>query len=158
MASFRNLKNGRVNVQVRKAGLPAKSATFSSQREAEAWAQRWERSAQKVVKASNVEHTLGTVGRLYCDRQLHGKRSRHLMDLRFHRMAKYFPQPFLEITRVDVNAYKNMRLKEVAGSTVREEVQSINKLFRWVERDDLWRGPDPFAGRQHCPASCVQAP
>lgn len=50
-------------------------------------------------------------------------------------MAKHFKQPFLSITRVDVNNYKNVRLKQVSGSTVREEVQSINKLFRWVERE-----------------------
>ena len=63
------------------------------------------------------------------------------------------PQPFLSITRSDVNAYKNKRLSQVSGATVREEIQSINKLFRWVEREMIF-GEDPI----HSPAGNIALP
>lgn len=57
---------------------------------------------------------------------------------RIERMAGRLPGPFLKISRPMVNAYKLKRSCEVSGSTVREEVQTINKLFRWVEREMIF--------------------
>jgi integrase len=53
-------------------------------------------------------------------------------------MKKSFPQPFLSITRTDIHDYKIKRLSQVSGSTVREEIQSIHKLFNWAEREMIF--------------------
>lgn len=54
---------------------------------------------------------------------------------RYERMSRSFPQPFLSITRTEINNFKIKRLRQVSGSTVREEIQSIHKLFKWAERE-----------------------
>lgn len=60
------------------------------------------------------------------------------MRQRYERMRKSFPQPFLTITRTDIHNYKIKRLGQVSGSTVREEIQSIHKLFNWAEREMIF--------------------
>ncbi len=139
VASIRRRSNGKFNVQVRLAGLQAKSRTFDDIDSAKAWALA-EESLHHVTprdKAKNLE-TLAYVAKLYSDSQLYGKSSRHHMSARFERISKHFPQLFLSITRVDINNYKKLRLTQVSGPTVREEIQSINKLFRWAEREMLF--------------------
>jgi integrase len=139
MASIRKRKNGKYCAQVRIAGRRSKSKTFADRESASTWAVAEEtRQRTSAAGTSQPEHTLRSVGRLYCDTQLKGRPSRHLMLGRMERIAKHFPQPFLEITRTDVNNFKNHRLEEVSGPTVREEVQTINKLFRWSEREMLF--------------------
>ncbi|MDD9746769.1 MULTISPECIES: tyrosine-type recombinase/integrase [Marinovum] len=142
MASFRKLKSGKVNVQIRKAAQPHKSKSFDTMEAARAWVALQD-SPTTSRKARLTEPTLLSIGRRYCDTQLKGKPSRHLMLGRIERIAKHFPQPFLRITRSDVNKYKTKRLSDVSGPTVREEIQTINKLFRWAEREMLF-GEDPI--------------
>lgn len=139
MASIRRRNNGNYNVQIRKAGQQNKSQTFASFEAAEAWAESVEATEAAAPKIGRQQvATILTVGRSYCHTQLRGKSSRHLMLARFERIAKHFPQPFRSITRVEVNEFKNLRLTQVSGPTVREEIQSINKLFRWAEREMLF--------------------
>ncbi|WP_108813409.1 tyrosine-type recombinase/integrase [Loktanella sp. Alg231-35] len=139
MASIRKRNNGKFCVQIRKSGLPAKSKTFDNQDAAKEWVKR-EEQAWTGQESPNAkpQHTLLSIGKLYCDNQLKGKPSRHLMLMRFERVAKHFEQPFLSITRVHVNEFKNKRMSQVSGPTVREEIQSINKLFRWTEREMIF--------------------
>ena len=138
MATFRTLPSGNINVQLRTKGKPTISKTFVTMKEAKTWANSAVNEEPKTDAIVLSPITLGKVGRMYCDRQLAGKRSRHLMLLRYERMSKHFPQPFLSISRTDVQTYKLKRLDEVAGSTVREEVQSIHKLFNWAEREMIF--------------------
>ncbi|MFC0159518.1 integrase [Mameliella alba] len=143
MATYRKLKSGKINVQIRKAGQPQISKSFDTMKTAREWVKEHEEPKKRGSVVQKDQPTFLTIGRLYCDKQLGGKSSRHLMLGRIERMAKQFPQPFLRITRSDVNAYKNLRLKQVSGSTVREEIQTINKLFRWAEREMIF-GEDPL--------------
>ena len=138
MASYRELPSGNINVQIRSAGKPTKSATFPTLSEAKAWAKSVEVEHSHQCKNEALPHTLWSIGKMYCDRQLAGKRSRHLMRQRYQRMKKSFPQPFLSITRTDIHDYKIKRLCQVSGSTVREEIQSIHKLFNWAEREMIF--------------------
>lgn len=140
MASYRKLPSGNINVQIRFAGKPTISGTFSTLTEAKAWAKSVEEKHhhQSTNRSKSYQHTLWSIGKLYCDRQLAGKRSRHLMLQRYERMKKSFPQSFLSITRTDIHNYKIKRLSQVSGSTVREEIQSIHKLFNWAEREMIF--------------------
>lgn len=137
MATYRTLASGKINVQIRGAGKPSKSKTFDTKEAAEAWVREQELPRLKPATKPR-QPTLLTIGRKHCQEQLRGKRSQHFMLGRIERMAKHFPQPFLSIKRSDVIAYKAKRLAQVSGSTVREEIQTINKLFRWAEREMIF--------------------
>ncbi|SDI81403.1 tyrosine-type recombinase/integrase [Lutimaribacter saemankumensis] len=139
MASIRKRANGKFCVQIRITGHPHISKTFNNIDDAKAWAECEEtRLASTPVDKSEKTETLLSIARKYCDMQLHGKPSCHLMLQRLERIAKHFPQEFISISRMDVNAYKSRRLLEVSGPTVREEIQAINKLFRWAEREMIF--------------------
>ena len=143
MASNRLRDNGKFCAQIRLSGSPAISRTFADLKSAIAWAEAQEsalRSQEATVPES--EQTLLSIGRRCCDTQLKGKASRHHMLGRIERMAQSFRQSFLSISRTDVNNYKNKRMLQLSGSTVREEVQTINKLFRWAEREMIF-GEEP---------------
>lgn len=135
MSTIRLLPSGKFNVQIRSKGASPRSRTFATQEEAEAWS-----TAQSTVLApSQVSRmTMDQLALRYCATRLAGKPSRNMMLWKMRKVAKDFPQPFLQITRTDVNAYRLRRLPHVSGSTVREEIQMINKLFRWAEREMIF--------------------
>lgn len=67
MASIRQLKSGKWNVQIRKAGKKAVSRTFTSKAKAEAWAEKCE-SGSKAQPAAKP--TWREMGYQYCDQVL----------------------------------------------------------------------------------------
>ncbi|WP_198014566.1 tyrosine-type recombinase/integrase [Salipiger mucosus] len=154
MASVRERSNGKYCVQIRLAGHKPISKTFSDYETANEWARIKEQELSSATSTPEVRpHTLLTLGQHYCNTQLKGKPSRHHMLGRIERIAQHFPQSFLQIKRTDVNAYKVKRLQEASGPTVREEIQTINKLFRWAEREMIF-GEAPV----HSPASNIALP
>lgn len=154
MASVRERSNGKYCVQIRLTGHKPISKTFSDYQSATEWGRRKEEELARMKSPPEAPtHTVLTLGRRYCDTQLKGRPSRHHMLGRIERIAKHFPQPFLKIKRTDVNAYKEKRLREVSGPTVREEIQTINKLFRWAEREMIFG-----EGAAPSPASNIALP
>ena len=118
MANIRLQKSGNWNVQVRVAGKPARSQTFHTQKEAKAW-------ATKQESMNNFRHpTLEEAGLQYCGSILAEKPSRNLTELQFKRIGKRpeFAKPLDIVTLQDVNAYKEKRLNEVSGTTVRDDL------------------------------------
>jgi integrase len=135
MATIRQLPSGKFNAQIRIKGTPSGSRSFGTYEEACSWAE-----AQAPISrtpASGVL-TLGSLAIRYCSTQLKGKPSPHMMLEKMERVAKHFPQPFISITRAQVNEFRLKRLSEVSGPTVREDLQIINKLFRWAEREMIF--------------------
>lgn len=133
MATIRKLPSGKFNAQIRTKGQPSRSKSFLTIEEAHAWVE-----AQSPVRSANTHLTLLSLSLRYCSTRLKGKPSRQLMWEKMQRLAKHFPQPFLSITRADVNEYRLKRLSQVSGPTVREDLQIINKLFRWAEREMIF--------------------
>jgi len=132
MATIRKLPSGKFNAQIRVKGSPHRSQSFNSRDQAEAWV-----LAQSPSVAGDAQRSL-TMAQLalrYCSTQLNGKPSRHMMLEKMERVAKAFPQPFASITRSEINAFRLARMMQVSGPTVREDIQLINKLFRWAERE-----------------------
>ena len=127
MANIRLQKSGNWNVQVRVAGKPARSQTFHTQKEAKAW-------ATKQESMINFRHpTLQQAGLSYCGSILESKPSRTLTELQFKRIGKRpeFAKPLDIVTLQDVNAYKEKRLNEVSGTTVRDDLMVIRRVYRW---------------------------
>jgi integrase len=135
MATIRQLPSGRYSVQIRIKGAPSKSRSFDTRDEADAWV------LSEIPSYPAEAHsilTMADVARRYCSTQLRGKSSRDTMLAKMLRVSAVFPQPFIEITRAGVNEFRLMRLTQVSGPTVREDLQAINKLFRWAEKEMLF--------------------
>lgn len=135
MASIRQLTSGKYNVQIRISGAPNRSQSFDTKAEAQRWA---EAQSPTITTAGKNDLTMDALALRYCSTQLKGKPSRHMMLGKMERVAKFFPQPFIGITRTDVNSFRLARLTQVSGPTVREEIQLINKLYRWAEREMIF--------------------
>lgn len=132
MASIRQLPSGKFNAQVRIKGSPNRSQSFATYDDARRWA---DAQTPTVTPTSQPATTFHELALRYCSTQLKGKPSRHMMLAKMERVAQSFPQPFTSITRSDVNAFRLARMAQVSGPTVREDLQIINKLFRWAERE-----------------------
>lgn len=134
MATIRRLPSGKFNAQIRSKGQPSRSRSFEIKEEALAWVD----ATGPVISTARSHLTFETLTLRYCSTRLKGRPSRQLMLEKMLRVARHFPQPFLSITRVDVNDFRLSRLAEVSGPTVREDLQIINKLFRWAEREMIF--------------------
>jgi integrase len=131
MASYRQLKSsGRWNVQVRKSGCKAASATFNTKEQAEQWAINQEDGVHHAQNLSFLE-----LGLMYCDRILTGRSSYEETAGRIQRIAKALPHNVSDITRRDMNEYRLNRLKEVSGVTVRDYIQLVNRVYRFAYRE-----------------------
>ncbi|MFD2189351.1 tyrosine-type recombinase/integrase [Pistricoccus aurantiacus] len=132
MASIRQLKSGKWNVQVRLKGQTAKSSSFATREEAEQWAIRMEEEAK-----APLVHTLSSVGSLYCEDRLRGKPSYRNGVRIVRQLGVAFPQPLQEITPKQANEYKLKRLRQVKPSSCRQELSFMSRLFRYAQRDML---------------------
>ena len=131
MASYRQLKSsGRWNVQIRKSGQKPLSATFDTKDQAERWGRAQEPSINQEMDLSFLE-----LGLIYCDRVLTGRSSYDETVSRIQRIAKALPRDVSRITRKDMNEYRLKRLKEVSGSTVRDYIQLVNRIYRFAYRE-----------------------
>lgn len=139
MATIRQLPSGKFNAQIRPKGSPSHSRTFATADEAQRWAKTQE---TRHLSPTASPQTMRDLALCYCSTQLKGKSSRHMMLDKMERVARYFPQAFTSISRVDVNAFRLSRLTQVSGPTVREDLQLINKLFRWAEREMIFGDRD----------------
>lgn len=113
MATIRQLKSGRWNVQVRKKDLTL-SNTFDTRREAEEFATQSE---------LRVSYSFQDV----CDKyvQLMGRNVKHRLN-GLKRAFDGIP------TLYDVEKYRVKRLKEVKSSTVRLDLQMLSRVFKFA--------------------------
>lgn len=135
MATFRQLKSGNWNAQVRIKGKPAQSATFRTREEAERWAKQREASTKE-----HKVHTIYTVGMSYCENVLRDKPSLRNARRIVESLALAFPQPIQDITPQEINAYKQERLRKVKPSTCRADLSFMSRCFRYARRELLLEG------------------
>lgn len=149
MASIRKLPSGKYQCQIRVKGKKALNKSFYTKDEAKLWAAEKE----KVLKATqgytsithdlSLDETIQDIGVRYCATVLKGRPAARETELRVDRIGKHFPQPLAEITKWDVNNYRLMRLESVSGTTCRDELLLISRLFKWVRRELLIDLPNP---------------
>lgn len=132
MATIRQLPSGKLNAQIRIKGSANRSQSFPTLDDARRWV---EAQTPTKTQAAQAAVTFRDLALRYCSSQLMGRPSRHMMLAKMERVAEFFPQPFTSITRSDVNAFRLARMTQVSGPTVREDLQIINKLFRWAGRE-----------------------
>ncbi len=143
MASIRKLISGKYNCQIRRKGIKSRSKTFETFEEANAWALSQDGSIPSPHAVYQIKSTFKELGLRYIATVLKGRPSQNEQLRRINRMASHFPQRFDHITKWDVNSYKNKRLVTVSGSTCRDELLILSRLFKWVKRELLIDLPNP---------------
>lgn len=146
MATIRKLPSGRFNVQIRKPNQPNKSATFDTNAEAKAWVIEQEKATEPRPK---TPPTFLELAMEFCERVLSGRASYEIAQPRLQRIAKQLPTAVDAITKQDVNNYRLKRLKEVSGVTCRDDLQLIQRVYKWAYEElilDEEEIPSPVKG------------
>ncbi|MEQ8604895.1 MAG: site-specific integrase [Marivibrio sp.] len=136
MATVRQLPSGRFNVQIRRKNAKPISRTFDAWEDAQHWANTHEGVAKQTTRESE-SLTLLELGQRYCDTVLKGRPSRDIALNRVERIARHLPKRLADISRQEVNAYRQMRLSTVSPTTCRDELVFIHRLYRWAHREML---------------------
>lgn len=134
MATIRELPSGKFNAQIRLKNAPTVSRTFGTHLEATQWAESHE-ARHKLTTSSSTTISLMDLGRQYCNTVLKGKPSREIALSRVERIVRSLPQDVRELTKQDVNTYRQARLAKVSGTTCRDELLFIHRLYRWAHRE-----------------------
>jgi integrase len=134
MATIRELPSGKFNVQIRLKNAPTVSRSFGTHLEATQWAESHE-ARHKLTTASSTTISLMDLARQYCDTVLKGKPSREIALSRVERIVRSLPQDVRELSKQDVSTFRQARLKKVSGTTCRDELLFIHRLYRWAHRE-----------------------
>lgn len=136
MPTIRKTKSGRFNVQIRLANQKPISKTFESKSEAAKWAREQEAQLRQTP-ISDTAPSFYDLGMSYCRLVLAGRTSQKITITRIEKLSVAFPSQLASITQKEVNAYRLKRLEEVKPVTVRDELQLINRIYRWAYRELL---------------------
>lgn len=134
MASVRQLPSGKWNAQVRIKGYPTKTATRSTREEVEQWAIEQERDIKKEA------NTIESLKAIYLEEVMirNGKQRGGYESAKFklNTVGRILNGKTLEsLTSEDAVAYRQARIKEVSGSTVRLEMQLLSRFLRWANTE-----------------------
>lgn len=142
MPTFRILKSGRINCQIRKQGRKTLTRTFDSEKEARAWAAIEECKRYRVQVSRNLVG-FRDIGQAYVGYMLGGKPSQYQTHRRVERMSKHFTQPITDISKWDVHDYKLLRMSQVGSSTCRDEILLLRRVVNWANRELIVKMENP---------------
>ncbi|MEW9586131.1 site-specific integrase [Paraburkholderia sp. DGU8] len=135
-----NALSRRWQAKVRRKGFPAQSKAFPNKAEAEAWARELEaeydkghtidhKDARETVLRDVLKRYLDEVVPTHKGHEPEGYVVRRLMRAPFASYA------LANITRAAVTEYRDTRLREVTGSTVRVELNLLARVIETARRD-----------------------
>lgn len=159
MASITKLENGKYRAFVYHKGdfdKPIRrSRTFSTRREAAAWAHELEKTLQQKSSMPNT-YTLGDAIKRYAEEVSPTKRGKRWELIRlkaFEKDCLPLDKLLAKVTPQDIVAFRDSRAREVANSTVNRELTLLSSVFRiawlewgWVEQNpciSVRRLPNP---------------
>lgn len=149
VASIRRLRN-RWQAQVRRRGIPPRAKSFDTRRDAEVWARGLEaeldRSPWVVDRRLTERTTLGEILLRYSQEVTPTKRSAQseLWRIQSIRRRQICFRVLSNLTNVDVAAYRDERLREVAPDTVRRELNTISHALEIARREwGIWLPSNP---------------
>lgn len=144
MATFQK-RNGRVTATVRIKPHPPKTKTFDTLRDAKAWSQAIEVQF-KNEKAQNFEHILLKDALVeYRDTSSVLKKGAKQEVTRINYMLKYMDcnRSILSVDKQFLVAWREWRLENTKGSTVRRELLMLAGFFTWCVETKLWLAKNP---------------
>ncbi|MDK9366433.1 tyrosine-type recombinase/integrase [Lelliottia wanjuensis] len=136
MATIRKLPSGRWNAIIRKKGLPTKTKTFETREAAEAWAEYKDSCTQTPSRDTIALHTdtyLKEVMEVNGKKRGGHRTAKYLLNL----LSRHFKKNVREITSVDVEAYRVLRLQTCKSGSVRLELQMLKRFMEWSELHGL---------------------
>jgi integrase len=148
---------GSWRIQV-KVGEVRDSRTFPTKAEAAAWGKA--RAAELRTRPGRPDHTLGQAFEKYSTEVSPTKRGKRWEQLRLRALQRHrFAQKAVQaLTQTDIAAWRDERLKAVAGPTVKREMNLIRsvlgiarKEWRWLDgnpMEDVARPPDSRSRRR----------
>lgn len=146
MATFRQLPSGKWNVQVRVKGYPQKTATRDTRAECEQFARDYEQSIVDA-KPNTVESLADSYLLNVMIRNGKKRGGYEATKFRLKTVHRNLNEKVLEsITKEDIVAYRNKRVNEVSGSTVRLELQLLSRFLRWANEEHSVQCTDVTAG------------
>ena len=167
MATIRKHR-GKWQVQIRRSGYPSLSRSFLSMQDAQRWGREQERlvdlgEAPCANRISSSVPLSDLIGRYLAEVSIR-KRSKsdefHFRQIMRHRLARLVVS---KLTAADIAAYRDHRLKSVAGPTVRKEMNLLGHLLKIARcewgasvKPDLVssvRKPENARGRDRRPSS-----
>ena len=136
--------------QVRRKGYPHEHKSFSSRREAAAWARGKEAELDAIAPARNPnaarQSSLGDLVRRYVAEVTPRKRSHESERLRLNKflLNKIASLSLAEVTPEAIAAYRDVRLALVKPATVRRELALLQHVFEVARRDwGYWIASNP---------------
>ena len=133
------------NVQVRRVGFPVQTATFDTKALAEAWgidveARMHRNEFRPIDKARST--TVKAVFEKYRDEVSIAKKGQKWEEVRINRLirtAKFMQHSCAEDLVEDLRMWRDARLKEISGESVRREMGLISGIFGHAINE--WRIP-----------------
>lgn len=157
MANYRKLPSGKWQVQIRVTGFPQKSATRDTKNECEQFANEYLKS---ITDPKTINTVLNLRDPYMAQIMVRNGKKRGGYEATYFRLStidRTLNGKVLEaLTKEDILAYRNSRVNQVSGSTVRLELQLLSRLLRWaneekgVECVDVVKGvklPEPGKAR-----------
>ena len=152
MATIRKRGEYSWEAQVRRRGHPTLTKTFVYRQNAEAWARLNESNMERglfvsraAAESTTLKEALDRYGREVTAKKRGAGKEGYVLK-RFAR-SKLAPRSLATIRSIDVATWRDSRLEEVSGGTVRRELTVLSHVFSTAKREWGMEGlPNPVEG------------
>lgn len=150
MASITQQPNGKWRAQLFVKG-ERDTQVFRTQREAKAWASAREEEMRKLRGVpEDQKHTLKQTLERYIEEVTETKKGSRHEALRIRSFIRDFPEvvnlPLADVKTPVLAAWRDVRLKKVAGSTVNRDINWLRNALLTARDEWHWMTHNPFAG------------
>jgi integrase len=150
MASITQQPNGKWRAQLFVKG-ERDTQVFRTQREAKAWASAREEEMRKLRGVpEDQKHTLKQTLERYIEEVTETKKGSRHETLRIRSFIRDFPEvvnlPLADVKTPVLAAWRDVRLKKVAGSTVNRDINWLRNALLTARDEWHWMTHNPFAG------------
>lgn len=133
--------------QVRRASSPTQTKTFTKKSDAEKWARQVETDIDNgIIKSSRKTMTMRQALQRYKDEVSPTKAGERWETLRIDYMLRtldFLLFPIDEVTDLELDEWRDKRLKQVSPATVNRELNLIGAVFTAAIKDWKVRMPNP---------------
>jgi integrase len=132
MAYLEKLKNGRIRVQIRGAGKPQISKTFTSKNEADAWVKYIEIEGGDSLLYNHKKNTVGDLFTRYMFKVSVNKKSGRSEIIRIMKMIRevdFMRLPLTKLSHIHLREWRDQRVTEVSDSSTRREFNTISAVI-----------------------------
>jgi integrase len=117
---------------IRRVGFPQQSKSFKTKLNAERWMRKVENEMDDGGFIAASKELTRTLFQKYLDEVVPHRKGSKADAIRVKRLlanAKFMRLPLSDLSRVDINRWRDDRLKEVSSSTVRREMGVISSII-----------------------------